>query len=152
MDDGTSLRLRDLEPGDFNKGYIALLQQLTDVGDVDFAAFSAQFSAMDRGSYKTVVIEDTSISKVIASATVFVERKFIHSCGKVGHIEDVVTSSDYRGKRLGHRVVDSCVKWAFAAGCYKVILDCKPELKQFYEKVGFEHRQIQMSIYDLAAP
>lgn len=118
MDDGTSLRLRDLEPGDFNKGYIALLQQLTDVGDVDFAAFSAQFSAMDRGSYKTVVIEDTSISKVIASATVFVERKFIHSCGKVlrlaarsalgindvvprqvGHIEDVVTSSDYRGKR-----------------------------------------------------
>ncbi len=39
----------------------------------------------------------------MAAGTVLFERKFIRSCGIVGHIEDVVVDSSCRGMRLGQR-------------------------------------------------
>ena len=50
-------------------------------------------------------MSDTSTSRIVGTATAAVERKFIHSCGKVAHIEDVVVDSTYRGKKLGQRSV-----------------------------------------------
>ena len=35
--------------------------------------------------------------KIIGSTTLFIEQKFIHNGGKVGHIEDVVVSKEYEG-------------------------------------------------------
>jgi GNAT superfamily N-acetyltransferase len=46
---------------------------------------------------------DLDKNKIIATATLLVELKFIRSCGKCGHIEDVVVDSTYRGLRLGKR-------------------------------------------------
>merc|ERR1711971_1180122 len=40
-----------------------------------------------------------------SSATLVRERKFIHSCGSVGRLEDVVVSDDYRGRQLGKLLV-----------------------------------------------
>ena len=34
-------------------------------------------------TYYVTVIEDTATNKVIGSATLFMEQKFIHDCGKV---------------------------------------------------------------------
>lgn len=48
---------------------------------------------------------DTAKSQIIAAATLLIERKFIHQCGSVGHIEDVVVDQGYRGQRLGQRSV-----------------------------------------------
>ena len=43
----------------------------------------------------------------MGAATAFFERKFIRSCGLVGHIEDVVVDSSCRGMRLGQRCAAS---------------------------------------------
>lgn len=48
------------------------------------------------------VIEDEN-KDIIASATLLLEYKFLHECGNVGHIEDVVVHDSQRGKRLGIR-------------------------------------------------
>ena len=52
------------------------------------------------------MIEDTLNQKVIASGTVFVEEKLIRNYGKVGHIEDIVVSSKYRGYGLGKKMIE----------------------------------------------
>ena len=56
--------------------------------------------------YFTIVIEDVKKQIVVGAGTIFVERKFVHHNGLVGHIEDIVTHSEYRGFNLGRLVVN----------------------------------------------
>jgi glucosamine-phosphate N-acetyltransferase len=65
------------------------------------------------------VIEDTTKSKIIGCGTIFVERKFVHHNGLVGHIEDIVTHKDYRGKNLGWMVIETLKHIGEQTGCYK---------------------------------
>ena len=77
----------------------------------------------------------------------FIEKKFIRNCGKVGHIEDVVVDSNARGMQLGKKIVGFLADHARSVGCYKVILDCSVENRTFYEKCGFKQKEIQMVKY-----
>ena len=51
--------------------------------------------------YFTVVIDDLKKGRIAAAGTVMIERKFIHEAGLVGHIEDIVSHPNYRGKNMG---------------------------------------------------
>nr|GEV91316.1 glucosamine 6-phosphate N-acetyltransferase isoform X2 [Tanacetum cinerariifolium] len=42
---------------------------------------------------------------IVATGSVFIEKKFVRSCGKAGHIEDVVVDSSARGMQLGKKVI-----------------------------------------------
>lgn len=90
---------------------------------------------------------DLDKKKIIATATLLVELKFIRNCGKCGHIEDVVVDSTYRGQRLGLRVIEALMDAAKEAGCYKVILDCSESNATFYQKAGLTKKEIQMVRY-----
>ena len=83
-------------------------------------------------------------------ATLIVELKFTHQCGKVGHIEDVVTDSSVRGRGFGKRLVKRLLSEAAKLGCYKVILDANEKNVAFYEKCGFAKKEFQMR-HDLDA-
>jgi len=83
-----------------------------------------------------VAIDD---NKIVGSTTLLVEQKFIHNGGLVGHIEDVVVRKDYEGKGIGIKLVMSMLERAKEKNCYKTILDCKDDVKQFYERIGFKH-------------
>ena len=67
-----------------------------------------------------------------------IEQKFIHDGGLVGHIEDVVVRKDCEGKGIGIKLVTSLLERAKEKNCYKTILDCKDDVKQFYERIGFK--------------
>ncbi|KAF3785819.1 hypothetical protein EJ110_NYTH26952 [Nymphaea thermarum] len=43
------------------------------------------------------IVEDTEQGRLVATGSIFVERKFVRDCGKVGHIEDVVVDSAAQG-------------------------------------------------------
>jgi glucosamine-phosphate N-acetyltransferase len=94
-------------------------------------------------------LADLEKQKIIATATLLTEFKFIRNCGKCGHIEDVVVDSTYRGLRLGLRVVEALIEAAKESGCYKVILDCSESNATFYEKCGlaWAKKEIQMVRY-----
>ena len=47
----------------------------------------------------------------------------MHHNGLVGHIEDIVTHSDYRGFKLGKMVIETLKHIGDLTGCYKII--CK---------------------------
>lgn len=82
--------------------------------------------------------------RIVGSASLIVETKFLHGGGRVGHIEDVVVHADSQGKGIGKRLVDHATSEARAAGCYKTILACTPANKPFYEKCGYREHEIEM--------
>jgi glucosamine-phosphate N-acetyltransferase len=82
--------------------------------------------------------------KVVGTASLLVERKFLHKGGRAGHIEDVAVHPNYQRRGIGKALVMHLVEEARKRGCYKVILDCKDELAVFYEKCGFKRGQCQM--------
>lgn len=79
---------RRLQRADYGKGFLSLLSQLTDVGDVSEHAFCERFDELSRVSdtQQVWVIEDVERGRVIGTATLLVELKFIHGVSKVsGH-------------------------------------------------------------------
>eukprot|EP00698_Gefionella_okellyi_P020466 TRINITY_DN6424_c0_g1_i1.p1 TRINITY_DN6424_c0_g1~~TRINITY_DN6424_c0_g1_i1.p1 ORF type:complete len:159 (+),score=25.31 TRINITY_DN6424_c0_g1_i1:91-567(+) len=141
--------VRNLEANDYGKGFMSLLGQLTNVDGHSEQKFAAQFAYLQRYSDIHVirVIEDTLASKIIASATLMIEKKFIHDNGSVGHIEDVVVDSAYRGHNFGRLIIRELMTIAENASCYKVILDCAEKNVCFYEKAGFKRKEITMAWY-----
>ena len=142
-------QVRRLELSDQKKGFIELLQQLTvcdSVTDKDFEDRFQELSSLG-DDHLIGVIEDDQSGKIVATGSVFIEKKFIRNCGKVGHIEDVVVDSNARGMQLGKKIVGFLADHARSVGCYKVILDCSVENRTFYEKCGFKQKEIQMVKY-----
>ncbi|KAA3679357.1 glucosamine-phosphate N-acetyltransferase [Paragonimus westermani] len=121
------------------ESYLQLLCELTDVGSVGHQEYIATFNQMMRcpDTYYILVLENTSSNQIIAAATLVIERKFIHSCAKRGHIEDLVVCPEYRGKNFGKFLVEALVAIGKHRGCYKISLDCKDDKVRFYERVGF---------------
>ncbi len=97
---------------------------------------------------KTFVAEDGSFDKceVFGVASLIIEQKFSHDCGKVGHIEDVVVGERQRARGIGQSLVQHLIAEAKAAGCYKVILNCSLENTGFYVKAGFRVASIGMRL------
>ncbi|KAF0935160.1 hypothetical protein E2562_030441 [Oryza meyeriana var. granulata] len=149
-----SVQIRRLEVTDHERGFVALLSQLSACPDLtasEFAACFADLAALG-DDHVILVAEDPSAAaaperRIIATGCLFVERKFLRGGGKVGHVEDIVVDAAARGRGLGLSVVRRLVEIAKEAGCYKVILDCTPELRAYYAKCGFVEKGVQMAIY-----
>jgi len=109
------------------------------VGDVSEKDFQDAFDRMKAtpNTYYVTVIEDLNKGVVIGSATLLMEQKFIHNCGKRGRIEDVVVSDEYRGKQLGKILLTTLVSLSKHLDCYKISLDCRDQMIPFYETLGF---------------
>ncbi|GLT40643.1 hypothetical protein SLA2020_147600 [Shorea laevis] len=142
-------RVRKLEMSDKSKGFIDLLQQLSVCDSVSDEEFKERFQELRSygDDHLICVIEDDRSGKIVATGSLFVEKKFLRNCGKVGHIEDVVVDAGARGKQLGKQIVEFLTDHARAMGCYKVILDCNENNRVFYEKCGFKQKEIQMVKY-----
>lgn len=142
------LVLRELRHGDFGRGFPAILSQLTTVGAASRKELQARLRLLRAsGSSVVVVLHDTVNDVIVGTASLFIEPKFIHSNGTVGHIEDVVVSEQHRGKNLGKALIDVLKDTAKNNGCYKTILDCAESRVLFYQKCGMEVKGIQMAIY-----
>ncbi|KAL5207273.1 hypothetical protein ABZP36_031708 [Zizania latifolia] len=147
-----SVQIRRLEVSDREKGFLPLLSQLSACPELtasEFAACFADLAALG-DDHVILVAEDPAAAperRILATGCLFVERKFLRGGGKVGHVEDVVVDAAARGRGLGLRVVRRLVEISKEAGCYKVILDCTPELRAYYAKCGFVEKGVQMAIY-----
>ena len=76
--------------------------------------------------------------KPVALVTLIVEQKLIHSGSRVGHIEDLVVDPAYQGRGIAKLLIEYCINQCRVYGCYKVILDCRTELVDFYKGQNFE--------------
>lgn len=143
-----ALECRDLDPKDYEKGIINLLGELTtiDQSKISPQHFSNYVNTLNSNdNHFTKVIEHHNT--IVATATLLVEPKLIHNLSYVGHIEDVVVDSRYRGSGLGRKIVENLVEMAKTRGCYKVILDCDSNNAPFYQKCGFRKKGVEMAQY-----
>jgi glucosamine-phosphate N-acetyltransferase len=129
--------IRLLEPRDFRSGFIETLSSLSPV-DLSPDMAEGVWRARKAAGVHTVVADHDG--RVVGTASLIVERKFIHGGGKVGHVEDVAVHPDFWRRGIGTSMVDHLTTLAREWGCYKVILNCFDRLVPFYERIGY-HRQ-----------
>nr|CAG4652240.1 EOG090X0FKI [Triops cancriformis] len=134
-----NLCIRPLHINDYEKGLLQILSQLTEVGDISREQFEAQFESMKScpDTYYVTVLEDKNTHRIIGSATLLLERKFIRQCAIRARVEDVVVSNAYRGKQLGKTLVLALISLSRVLGSYKLSLDCKDTMIPFYQSLGF---------------
>ena len=134
----SEIEIREIEEGDLEKGFLETLDFLRKSSDIDKNKAKEILKKIKQNQNHIihVAVDD---NKIVGSTTLLIEQKFIHDGGLVGHIEDVVVRKDYEGKGIGIKLVTSMLERAKEKNCYKTILDCKDDVKQFYERIGFKH-------------
>lgn len=83
--------------------------------------------------------------KLICTATIIYETKFIFNICKSAHIEDVCTKKEYRGMKYGKKMIEHLISEAKKNDCYKINLVCNKDTTNFYKSCGLEERGVQMS-------
>ena len=140
------MNLRNLEPNDYYKKYLNLLDQLTEVNPEkitynDFNDFVNNLNV----THKIIVFEKDNT--ILATGTLIIENKIIHGISKVGHIEDIVVDKSLRGLGVGKNMISYLSELAELENCYKIILNCKESNIGFYKKCGFEKKEVEMVKY-----
>jgi len=126
--------------------YIHLLSYLTSTYDLTLEQFNSNIQEISRmGLIMVCILRESKSVKLIGSGTIIIEPKIIHGGKSVGHIEDVVVHPQYRNLGIAQTILDKLVDYS-KKDCYKVILNCNPNMEQFYNKSGFEKKCIQMSL------
>ena len=128
---------RKLEESDLFSGFLVSLDSLRKASDLSEEKAKEVFNKIKSNPNHTVFVAVLD-SKVIGSTTLLIEPKFIHQGGKVGHIEDVVIAKEHQGTGIGEKLINFVLDYAKQNQCYKTILDCTDDVKQFYEKIGFK--------------
>ena len=127
-----------------------LLSQLTDINNSEGSPISAEeynkfFSNLEPNIH--IYVLENEKDQLVAMGTLIIESKLIHGGSKVAHIEDVVVDKNQRGKGYGKILIDHLIKKAEKFNCYKIILNCQEKNIEFYEKTGFQQKNVEMSLY-----
>jgi glucosamine-phosphate N-acetyltransferase len=136
--------LRPLELGDFHRGFLESLANLSPV-DLTPAEAIQIWRGRNAAGVRTVVAVEPDGS-ILGTGSLILEHKFLHHGGTIGHIEDVAVHPDHAGKGVGSAVVRALVDLARQSGCYKVILSCTDQNLAFYSKIGFRRHDNGMRI------
>jgi glucosamine-phosphate N-acetyltransferase len=130
--------IRKLKKDDLQKGFLTTLDSLKQASNIEAKKAEEIFEKINSNPNHIIAVAEVE-GKIVGATTLLIEPKFIHGGGLVGHIEDVVVDENYQGQRIGEKIMKYLLEIAKNQGCYKTILDCTDDVKQFYEKLGFKH-------------
>lgn len=131
--------------------YLQLLSQLTSSPNITNIIFLENIQKISGSGI--IIVSVTNLNSesedfdIVGSGTLYIEPKIIRGGKSVGHIEDIVVKSSYRGKKISQSILDHLKDYAHKNNCYKVILDCEESVCPVYKSNGFEIKGIQMAKY-----
>lgn len=128
------IEIRPLFAPDLANGFAETLSALAPV-ELDHEGLVRVFQIRLRAGIRTFVA--IMEARVVGTASVFIEPKFIRGGGKVAHVEDVAVHPARQRLGIGRKLMEQIDVFAREAGCYKVILDCGDHNVPFYEKLGY---------------
>ena len=136
------INIRLLQKSDFEQ-YIFLINQFRPINmDITFKKFDEIYDIIFKSSEIYVACVD---EKIVGSITVFYEQKFIHKLSVYAHIEDVIVDENSRYMRIGSAMLSYVKNITHQKGCFKCLLVCNENVKQFYLKNLFEERGLNLS-------
>ena len=139
----SELIIRKIIESDLHNGFLKSLDNLRPVRDFRYeCAINILKKILENDNHIIHVAELDG--KIVGSATLLIEQKFIHNGGLVGHIEDVVVKKGFEGQGIGMKLVLSLLDLAKERKCYKTILNCEDDIRPFYEKIGFKQKSNEM--------
>lgn len=144
-----SILIRKIKESDFENGFFETLSNLTTIGEISSnneLKRETIHKVLENQNHIIIVAEDLESRKIIGTATLLIEQKFIHNGGKVGHVEDVATRKGFEGRGIGREMIHKLTEISNEHGCYKIILDCDANVVRFYEKLGFVKKAITMRL------
>ena len=136
--DMNNIIIREIQEADLEKGFLESLDNLKKASNLEKDNAKIILKKILDDSNHIIHVAELD-GKIVGSTTLLIEQKFIHKGGLVGHIEDVVVREGFERKQIGGKIVESLLDVAKKCGCYKTILDCNDDVKEFYEKIGFKH-------------
>jgi len=139
----------NLNKVDIKNQYLNLLSELTNTIDIIDELFESNLKKIN--SMGKIIIgyvnnKDKTI-ELVGSGTIIIEPKNIRSGMSVGHIEDIIVKSTWRGKKISTVILNKLTEIAINSNCYKVILDCDESICPIYKSNGFKIKGIQMAKY-----
>ncbi len=126
--------------------YAEYLRLINDFRETQFSEndFIERLLDLSRHGIEIYVMEDDKSGKLVATATLIVEPKFIFNLATYAHIEDVCVAADRRGEGLGKKIMKEILAICKQRGYYKVTLCCGDHNVGFYTACGLEKRGNQM--------
>ena len=129
----------------YNKNdIINLLSQLTICPNLDQEKYNNIINNLPH-NHNSFVVDYNNIP--IGIGTIIIEQKLIHDGKCVAHIEDIVVDKNYRNNKIGNILLTFLINEAKQSNCYKIILNCNDNTKNFYEKNNFKKTNYQMTMY-----
>ncbi|MDE0089791.1 MAG: GNAT family N-acetyltransferase [Thaumarchaeota archaeon] len=132
------ITVRPLRRDDIRNGLLETLDALRPASAMSRERAERIMDAIMSDGNRLVAVAELG-GKVVGTATVLFETKFIHDGGVAGHIEDVAVRQEYQKKGIGGMIVRYLLDAARERGCYKTVLDCESGLVDFYTNLGFKH-------------
>ena len=136
--------IKDFFIKDYDENFNKLLKQLTE-SNFNKTKFLNVYKNLS--PQKKILIVKNNDNDTIATGSILLEQKFTHNFSKIAHIEDIVVLESYRGRGIGKLLINFLVKFAEKNNCYKVILNCDEKNINFYKKLGFSKKNVEMSYY-----
>ena len=134
----SKIKIRELQKKDLQNGFLTTLDSLKQTSNIDKNKADEVFEKIKSNPNHIIAIAELD-GKIVGTTTLLIEPKFIHDGGLVGHIEDVVVEEKFQGQKIGNEIIEFLLEFAKNRGCYKTILNCTDDVKEFYEKIGFKH-------------
>ena len=85
----SEIEIREIEEDDLEKGFLETLDFLRNTSDLDKNKAKEILKKIKQNPNHIIHVAIDN-KKIVGSTTLFIEQKFIHDGGLVGHIEDVV--------------------------------------------------------------
>ena len=132
----TDVIIRELKISDLKNGFLESLDSLKTASNLSSEKSLKIFKNIEQNPFQIVFVAIKD-SKVIGTATLILEQKFIHDGKYVGHIEDVVINQNFQKSCIGSLLIKTILQRAESEGCYKTVLSCLETVSPFYTKLGF---------------
>ena len=89
----SEIKIREIEEDDLERGFLETLDFLRNASELDKNK-AKEILKKIKQNVDHVIYVAVDDGKIVGSTTLFIEQKFIHDGGLVGHIEHVVVRKD----------------------------------------------------------
>lgn len=130
-----------------------MLSHLSTVDDPGEDAWIARFNELRSAplTYFTLVIVNMTTDRIVATGSIYVERKFIRGLGAAAHFEDVVVDKSLQSRQLGVTIAKALMAMSERMGCFKIGGNCLDHNIRTYAYVAshLEHWLIRTSKHSM---